>query len=188
MKQEPTDALTSFLDAGDRPIVFTLGSAAVAVADDYFRAAAAASRKLGRRAILIYGREYESNVRGIEPRDDLLLVPYAPFSTVFSRASVIVHQGGVGTCAQTLRAGRPCLVVPFSHDQFDNAARLRRLGVADVIHRHKLNDRTLADKLRGILSNSVMSRRAQECSAILATENGAEAACTAIESLNSVSY
>jgi UDP:flavonoid glycosyltransferase YjiC (YdhE family) len=30
-----------------------------------------------------------------------------------------VHQGGIGTTAQALRAGRPMLIVPFSHDQPD---------------------------------------------------------------------
>jgi hypothetical protein len=33
------------------------------------------------------------------------------------QANHIVHQGGIGTCAQTLRAGCPSLVVPFGFDQ-----------------------------------------------------------------------
>jgi spore coat polysaccharide biosynthesis predicted glycosyltransferase SpsG len=45
------------------------------------------------------------------------------------RASVVVHQGGIGTTAEALRSGRPMLVVPFAHDQYDNAERVRRLGV-----------------------------------------------------------
>jgi rhamnosyltransferase subunit B len=180
---EPTVALAKFLDAGDAPIVFTLGSAAVAVAEDYFRSAAAAARKIGRRAVLIYGRDYEENVRGIEVQDDLLLLPYAPFSVVFPRASVIVHQGGVGTCAQTLRAGRPSLVVPFSHDQFDNAERLRRLGVADVLLRHKLSADALATKLLHIIESRGMKDIAVAAANRISRENGADAAVAAIESL-----
>jgi len=41
---------------------------------------------------------------------------------------MLVHHGGIGTSAQALTAGIPQLVVPFAHDQFDNAARLMRLG------------------------------------------------------------
>ena len=59
-----------------------------------------------------------------------LHLPYVPFSALLPRLSGLVHHGGIGTSAQALAAGIPQLVVPFAHDQFDNAARLRRLGVA----------------------------------------------------------
>jgi len=41
----------------------------------------------------------------------------------------LIHHGGIGTTAQALAAGLPQLVVPMSHDQPDNAVRIRRLGV-----------------------------------------------------------
>ena len=44
----------------------------------------------------------------------------------------MVHHGGIGTCAQALRAGIPQLVLPWGVDQFDNALRLKKLGVARV--------------------------------------------------------
>ena len=49
------------------------------------------------------------------------------------RASVIVHQGGIGTTGQALRAGRLMLIVPFGQDQPDNARRCERLGVARTL-------------------------------------------------------
>jgi rhamnosyltransferase subunit B len=55
---------------------------------------------------------------------------YVPFDLLAPRVAAFVHHGGVGTCAQVLAAGRPQLITPFAHDQFDNAARLARLGVA----------------------------------------------------------
>ena len=57
---------------------------------------------------------------------------YAPYSTVFPRAAVNIHHGGIGTSAQALRAGLPQLVRPQAYDQFDNARRLIDLGVAPV--------------------------------------------------------
>ena len=53
---------------------------------------------------------------------------YAPYSKVFPHAACVVHQGGVGTTSQVLRAGVPHLFMPFSHDQPDNAARLVKPG------------------------------------------------------------
>jgi hypothetical protein len=53
---------------------------------------------------------------------------YAPFSKLFPRACAIVHQGGSGTTGQAMRAGRPMLIVPYAHDQPDNALRARKLN------------------------------------------------------------
>lgn len=39
------------------------------------------------------------------------------------RALANIHQGGIGTTAQALRAAKPMIVVPYSHDQPDNARR-----------------------------------------------------------------
>jgi hypothetical protein len=55
----------------------------------------------------------------------------------FPRAACVVHQGGVGTTAQVLRAGVPHLIMPYSHDQPDNAARCERIRVARTISREK---------------------------------------------------
>ena len=56
---------------------------------------------------------------------EIVAVPYAPHSELMPRALVNVHQGGVGTVAQAMLAGRPMLIVPFSHDQPDNAGTPR---------------------------------------------------------------
>jgi rhamnosyltransferase subunit B len=45
----------------------------------------------------------------------------------------LVHHGGIGSSAQALYAGVPQLVVPSAYDQFDNALRLQRMGVARVV-------------------------------------------------------
>jgi len=64
---------------------------------------------------------------------EILRLSYAPHPYLFERAAAIVHSGGIGTCANAMRAGRPALIVPFAYDQPDNAARLARLGIARTI-------------------------------------------------------
>jgi len=119
-------ALAAFLAAGPPPIAFTPGSA-MAHGRAFWQRALAACEAMGMRAILV------------TPFADQLppsLPPFAlhaawvPFDLLAPRVAVFVHHGGIGTCAQVLAAGRPQLVTPFAHDQFDNAARLTRLGVA----------------------------------------------------------
>ena len=170
--------LQEFLDAGEPPIVFTLGSAAVMDARDFYEVSAAAAARLNKRAVLIYGI-FNQPPGGLT--DDIRAFDYAPFSLVFPRAACVVHQGGVGTTGQVLRAGVPQLVVPFAHDQPDNAARCVRLGVAETIARFDYNVDSACKALGKLLSASSYKTRAFEAAAIVAGEGGTSAACDAIE-------
>ena len=113
-------ALEAFLNAGPPPIVFTLGSAAVLDAGDFYEQSARAALQLGHRAVLLVGTD-PANRPSTHVSFDTFCATYAPFSSLFPRAALIVHQGGVGTTAQALRAGKPMLIMPYSHDQPDNA-------------------------------------------------------------------
>ena len=172
--------INDFLDAGDPPIVFTLGSAAVMDAGSFFDESVKAATLLGKRAIMLYGRENEPP-RGLN--DDIVGFDYAPFSQVFGRAACVVHQAGVGTTGQVLRAGVPHLIIPFSHDQPDNAARVRRAGVAEIIRRGSYNAETASDALRSILGNPKYLDNAQALKRIVDSENGTTTACDAIEEI-----
>jgi len=170
--------LAAFLDAGEPPIVFTLGSAAVMDAGDFYDESAKAARLLGRRALLLYGRE-NAVPNGLS--EDIAAFDYAPYSQVFSRAACVVHQGGVGTTAQVLRAGVPHLIMPYSHDQPDNAARCRRAGVAEMIGRKQYRASTAAEAIGKILKDPKYLENAVQLRRIVAIENGTITACDAIE-------
>jgi len=122
--------LRAFLDAGAAPVGITPGSA-MAHGDRFFSRALAACASLGRRALLITPYA-DALPKPLPP--GVHQVGWAPFSQLLPRLAALVHHGGIGTSAQALAAGVPQLVVPFAHDQFDNAARLRRLGVAATEH------------------------------------------------------
>ena len=172
-------AVETFLAAGEPPIVFTLGSAAVSLARDFYTQGARAAESLGRRAVLLVGKN--------RPPPDLppsiLAWDYLPFGQIFPHASTIVHQGGVGTTAQALRAGRPMLVVPFAHDQFDNAARVVRLGVARTLPRSRCQIARLASELAALADNPRHAQVAEKVGAQVRAEEGAARACETIERL-----
>lgn len=172
--------LTEFLDAGDPPIVFTLGSAAVMDARDFYEESAKAAKILGKRAVLLYG-VFNEPPQGLSKT--IVGFDYAPYSLVFPRAACVVHQGGVGTTAQVLRAGVPHLFMPYSHDQPDNAARCERLGVARVVSREDYRAETAAKNLRELLANPNYRTKAAEASKTVTSENGTQIACDAIESV-----
>jgi UDP:flavonoid glycosyltransferase YjiC (YdhE family) len=115
-------------------------------------------------------------------RDDSLHVEeYASYTALMPRCEAIVHQGGIGTVAQALRAGRPMLVVPWAHDQPDNAERLQRLGVARVQNRGSYTASSAAKHLRELTSNKTYSHKAAALAKTISQEDGLTVACNAIE-------
>jgi rhamnosyltransferase subunit B len=175
MQQE----LEEFLDTGPRPIVFTLGSSAFWVAKDFYRDSIKAAQALGQRALLLIG--HARNLPSESLPQGVAAFEYAPFGQVLPRALAIVHQGGVGTTGQGLRSGRPILVVPHAHDQFDNAARVVRLGCGRMIARPRYNARNATRELEAILGNQDYFTNAAEVARQVQNENGARAAVDAIE-------
>jgi rhamnosyltransferase subunit B len=169
--------LARFLEQGEPPVVFALGSSAVGTAGDFFDESAKAAAALGRRAVLVLG----DNPPPPECGERILASRYAPYSELFPRAAAIVHQGGAGTCAQALAAGRPTLIVPWSHDQPDNAARLARLGTSRTILRKAYTAKRVARELRRLLDDPGPTAKAAEVARILKAEDGVRTACDAIE-------
>lgn len=161
--QQPSETtlaadVLAFLDAGPPPVVFTLGSAVVMMADDFYDLAEEAVGRIGCRAIcLVGGAPGPASVSG-----GILRAPYIPLEAVFPRAAAAVHHGGIGSCAMALRSGIPSVVIPFGYDQPDNGARLERLGVACVVRRRGLTARLLEQGLRRVLEDGTMSCRARE--------------------------
>jgi rhamnosyltransferase subunit B len=174
--------LAAFLDAGPAPLVFTLGSAAVLVAGRFYEYGARAAERLGMRAVLLIGPDARNRPRHALP-ETVCVAEYAPYSALFPRASVVIHQGGVGTTAQCLQAGRPMLIMPYSHDQPDNARRMRRLKVARILQRRYFTPLRVMGKLRRILDNPIYAHRAQQVATRLQAENGLKTACDALEEL-----
>ncbi len=164
---ELTAELKRFLDAGEPPIIFTLGSAAVMTPGDFYQQSIQAAKLLKRRA---------DNLSF-----DIIAISYAPYSQIFPRACVIVHQGGIGTTAQALRAGRPMLVMPYSHDQPDNAARVERLGISRTVPRKQYLASRVVAALRELLENPNYAAKAAEIARIIQAEDGVGIACDAIE-------
>jgi rhamnosyltransferase subunit B len=168
-----------FLRAGDAPIIFTPGSAG-ATMHRYFRESVDAIRTLGVRAMLV------TNYLEQIPAD---LPPYArafgylPFGTVLPRSSMLVYHGGVGTLAQTIKAGIPHLVVPHGHDQFDNGFRIERLGLGRSIAATAYRASTVVRAIREMIEDSSLRARCREYAARVDSDASLTRACVLIESL-----
>jgi MGT family glycosyltransferase len=171
--------LEKFLDEGEPPIVFTLGSSAIFVAEDFYRESIKAARLLKRRAVLLIG---DARNMPKEPLPEgIVAFDYAPYGQILPRAAAVVHQGGVGTTGQALRAGVPTLIVPFNHDQPDNAYRVERLGVGRTLTRKQYRAETAASVLGLLLTDKNYIERARTVGQQVRGEDGAQAAADEIE-------
>lgn len=169
--------LQAMLDAGDPPIVFTPGSA-MRDGERFFRTAVAACERLGRRGVLL--SKYADHLPSELP-PSVVAPGFTPLAKLLPRCAAFVHHGGIGSSARALAAGVPQLIQPMGFDQFDNAWRLRRLGVAEELKPTRFTtDRVAAslDRLTRDAGVAAASRGwAERC------DRGAalEAACRALE-------
>lgn len=160
-------SLEAFLEAGPPPAVVGMGSLLPAMAGDVYVAARDAARALGRRVVLV----------GASPSlaaADVAVAPHAPYASLFRRAEAVVHHAGAGTYVEALRAARPAVAIPFGNDQFDNAVRLERLGVARSIPRVRLSLASVREALAWALAPEA-AERARRVASELARERPAEA-------------
>jgi len=179
----PAD-LTRFLDSGPPPVVFTLGTAAVAAesAGRFYDVSLEAVARIGARAVLLVGT-HDAHRPAVGAAGVVHVAEWAPHSELFARAGAVVHQGGAGTLHAALAAGRPMLVVPFAHDQGDNAVRVERLGVARVAFPSRYRPGVVADHLQALLRERPFATRAGEVGRTVRAEHGAARAIDALESL-----
>jgi rhamnosyltransferase subunit B len=171
--------LEHFLQSGDPPVVFTLGSSAVYTAGNFYVESLEAIKKLGCRAVLLVGKKGKEKFLGLP--NTVYVADYAPYSKLFSRSSVVVHQGGIGTTAQSLRAGNPALIMPFAHDQFDNGLRIKGLGVGLTMSKSKYKSRQVAENLEYLLKDTTMLTKAKALGDLIRKENSVENAVDVIE-------
>ena len=147
--------LSAFLDAGPPPVAFTFGSA-MTQARPQLEASAEACRLAGLRGLLLtrHRAQVPTNLpEGVRHFD------YAPFSELLPRCAALVHHGGIGTTSQAFAAGIPQLVMPLAHDQHDNAARVRRLGVGSEVSPKAYHAQKVAKVLGEMLANRAMADR-----------------------------
>lgn len=177
--QDLAPDLADFLETGPPPLVFTLGSLAVHAPGDFYETSAAAARAAGRRAILLVGDHAAARLASLAGAD-IAVVGFAPHAALFPRAAAVVHHGGIGTTAQALRAGVPQLVCPVLGDQFDNAERLRELGVARVVRLTRYAGRRATRAIAELLADETMASRAGALGPAMTQVDGPAAVARAV--------
>ena len=179
MDQNPADLvdLWKWMDAGRPPVVATFGSA-MRHAGGLFGQLAEATAARGERLLIL------SKDPGQVPSPlpaHVLHANWAPMSQVLRKAALLVHHGGIGTVAQALGLAVPQLVIPFAHDQHDNAFRVQALGCGDLLFSDRVSKSRLIEKLGHLLSARKTGGKLGEISTKVRPWEAQAAACDLVE-------
>ncbi|MEV6241425.1 nucleotide disphospho-sugar-binding domain-containing protein [Lentzea sp. NPDC051838] len=116
--------LEAFLDDGEPPVYFGLGS--MHGAHDAAHQAVESARKLGKRVVLQQGW---AGLQLADDAPDCIAIGEVNQQALFRRVAAIAHHGGAGTTTTAAAAGRPQIVLPHMYDQYYWGNQVERLGI-----------------------------------------------------------
>jgi UDP:flavonoid glycosyltransferase YjiC (YdhE family) len=149
------DAVITWIASGPPPVYFGFGSMPLDEPSQSIEMFVEVCHKLGKRALVCTGPlQFQGNI----PHKDVMIVTQTNHSEVFSRCCAIVHHGGSGTTAASVRAGVPMLVLWVGADQPIWAGRIKRLGVGTARRFSSTTRLTLQQDLTTILAHSYTLR------------------------------
>jgi zeaxanthin glucosyltransferase len=115
-----------------------------------FRLVAEACRHLDLQLVISLGGRFDPDTLPDLPGNPLV-TKYAPQLELLKRATAVITHGGPNTVFETLMQGKPMVAIPLAHDQPAVAARLARLGIAEVLPVMRLS----ADKIQRAVSRII---------------------------------
>jgi len=179
----PPDDLAAFLQAGETPVVISLGAMALSGEDalESAQITIAAVKQVGIRAVI---QGWDAAMKQLEIPPSVFHAGSIPHDRLLPRASGLVHHGGFGTTASGFRAGIPMLVIPHIIDQFIWGNKVAQLGLGpQPIPRPKLNVENMAAALRAMQSPEIRRNASDLGAAIRAEPDGVTEAVRLIEGI-----
>ena len=146
---EADEDVASWIAAGTPPICFASGSIPVESPAAMVDMISVACAELGERALICFGG---TDFAGMRHSDHVKLIGVVNYAAIFPSCRAVVHHGGSGTTAASLRAGIPTLVLWSSADQPYWGARVKRLKVGTARRLSAATGDSLVEDLRVILA------------------------------------
>lgn len=176
---QPESGLVDFIAGGETPISIGFGSMLSTDPSELSRILSQALARTGKRAVVLGGRsDGELSIAS----DDVYVTDQAPHDWLFPKMSAVVHHGGAGTTAASLRAGKPTVVCSFFADQPFWGQRVADLGAGPApLARKTLTVDGLVAAIEQACSDTTMQRKAAALGERLRAEDGVGATVTSIE-------
>jgi len=149
------DEVASWIAAGTPPICFGFGSMPVESPADTVEMISAACAELGERALVCAG---SSDFSDVPHFDHVKVVGAVNYAAVFPACRAVVHHGGSGTTAASLRAGVPTLILSMDINQTLWGGQVKRLKVGTGRRFSATTRESLVADLRRILAPQYATR------------------------------
>jgi UDP:flavonoid glycosyltransferase YjiC (YdhE family) len=176
---QPPPELEYFLAAGPKPVSIGFGSMVDHERDTITHMVVEALKLCGQRGVLLGG--WSELGEGILP-EQIIRLESVPHDWLFPRTAGVVHHGGAGTTAASLRAGIPAVVIPNFADQFFWGNRIQQLQAGPKpIPRQDLNVEKLAGAIQSILRDPNYQNRAAQLGETIRSEMGVMRAVDLVE-------
>ncbi|KGJ79531.1 glycosyltransferase [Cryobacterium roopkundense] len=132
VRSEAPDAeVEAWLSAGEQPVVYVSFGSFLSVRGDVLERVAAALHGLGVRVALATGSTDPGTLGPIP--DSWLVRGFLPQVRLLEHAVLAVSHGGNNSVTESMTAGVPLLLLPFSTDQFAGAAALDLAGFGETL-------------------------------------------------------
>lgn len=178
---QPPSELTDFLEQGAPPVYIGFGSIPGSDPKQLLSVILKTLERADMRGLITSGgdslpiNDLPEHVFGI---DD------APHEWLFPRMAAVVHHGGAGTTAASLRSGCPTVICPLQGDQPFWGNRVQNLGVGShPIPQKKLTYENLAAAILKVTSDENIRQKARKLGTRIRAENGLRNAADLIEKI-----
>jgi zeaxanthin glucosyltransferase len=145
-----------------------------------FRLIAEACWNLDLQLVISLGGRFDSEMFQDLPGNPLV-TKYAPQLELLKLAKIVITHGGPNTVFEALMEGKPMVAVPLAHDQPAIAARLTRLGIAEVLPVMRLSARKIHRAVTRVLNDPSYRDAAVEMQTMLQSLHGLQRAADVIE-------
>ena len=174
--------LDAFIDAGDAPLFIGLGSMPILDEDAMLRLVVGVASRLRRRVILGGSWSDRAAVQAKLPSSLVRVCGAVDHDALFPRCAGVLHHGGAGSTATSLRAGVPTMIAAVLGDQHFWGRLLVDLGVGSFVRFKDLDADRLFAGLSTLLRPDVRARAAA-LGARMRAEDGPVVAANALEAL-----
>lgn len=172
------EELLAWMADGTPPIYFGFGSMPVEDPAAAIEMIAAVCAELGERAVISTG---VWDVAGTPVDDHVRLVGAVNHSKVFPACRAVVHHGGAGTVAASVRSGVPTVVLWVSADQPVWAGKVNRLKVGVARRFSSTDARSLTKALRTALTPEYQERAREAATRMTSPTQAAARAADLLE-------
>jgi len=176
--------IMDFFNAGDPPLLFTLGSMPFRTTIDLPKVLDRITKELKTRIIVVKGWGLNETSQ-LEKNKDIKAINGAPYDKLMPHISAAIHHGGIGTIAECMRAGKPFLTCPVLYPLGDQhfwgtIANKKGIGLKPLPLKN-MNEESFVKSVKELIQNKKLYDNSRQMMENLKKEDGISNAVQIIE-------